>query len=489
MITASVRLSDLYRHLRIDAEFYKPEYLALKSELDIAGSLYPLRKYCNYIKKGIFDISPELYTNNGIPLIRTSEIKDPLINFSTTVFLDKETHQVHYKTELKPDDIVMTKIGAYIGDIAILPGKYDRYNFSQNVTGLSIDISVIKPKYLFAFLYSKFGYSQITRIIMLSGQGKIELEDIRDIAVYEASGFFQEKISAFVSLAQSYTEKSESTFKEAEYILLSELDLSNRKPKHQLTFIKNYADTQQAERIDAEYYQPRYDEIIQAIKKYSGGWESLDKLVDIKKCIEVGSGVYLDEGIPFVRVSNISPFEITEEKYIPEALYEDLTPEEKDIPFIKSKNHQPRQGEILFSKDGTPGIAHYLKEPPPKMIPSGGILRLRSKTDKVNNEYLTLVLNSVLTQEQVNRDVGGSIILHWRPDQVKQTVIPILSDEKQLEIQQKVTESFDLRKQSKLLLESAKKAVEVAIEQDEQTAVDWLKAQTKSIGVIDANGL
>ena len=72
------------------------------------------------------------------------------------------------------------------------------------------------------------------------------------------------------------------------------------------------------------------------------------------------------------------------------------------------------------------------------MIPAGGILRLKSKTDRINNEYLTLVLNSILTQEQVNRDVGGSVILHWRPDQVAGAVIPILHQEKQTEIEQKV---------------------------------------------------
>jgi hypothetical protein len=89
------------------------------------------------------------------------------------------------------------------------------------------------------------------------------------------------------------------------------------------------------------------------------------------------------------------------------------------------------------------------------------------------------VLNSILIQEQVNRDVGGSIILHWRPDQVKETVIPILSEQKQTQIQQKVIESFALRKQSKQLLESAKKAVEMAIEQDEKTAINWLEWQLK----------
>ncbi len=185
--------------------------------------------------------------------------------------------------------------------------------------------------------------------------------------------------------------------------------------------------------------------------------------------MEVGSNEYLDEGIPFVRVSNLSLFEITKEKYISESLYS------------KIKEHQPEQGEILFSKDATPGIAYYLNEKPGKMIPSGGILRLKTITDKLNNEYLTLVLNAILTKEQVNRDVGGSVILHWRPDQVKGTVIPILPRKKQIQIQKKIVKSFALRKQSKRLLECAKRAVEIAIEKDEQTAISWLERETNSI--------
>ena len=191
----------------------------------------------------------------------------------------------------------------------------------------------------------------------------------------------------------------------------------------------------------------------------------------MKKCVEVGSREYLDEGIPFVRVSNLNPFEITEEKYISEKLYAEV------------KQHQPREGEILFSKDATPGIAYYLREQPGKMIASGGILRLKRKTDKINDEYLMLVLNSILTKEQVKRDVGGSVILHWRPDQVKETLIPILSEDKQIQIQRKITESFNLRKQSKHLLECAKRAVEIAIKQDEQTAIEWLRNQSKGMQI------
>ena len=89
-------------------------------------------------------------------------------------------------------------------------------------------------------------------------------------------------------------------------------------------------------------------------------------------------------------------------------------------------------------------------------------------------------MSSIIVQEQINRDVVGSVILHWRPDQVKQTLIPILTEDKQEEIQHKVTESFNLRKQSKHLLECAKKAVEMAIEEDEETAMLWLESQIDS---------
>lgn len=45
----------------------------------------------------------------------------------------------------------------------------------------------------------------------------------------------------------------------------------------------------------------------------------------------------------------------------------------------------------------------------------------------------------------------------------------------QKEIAVKVQESFTLRKQSKQLLEYAKQAVEMAIEQGEDVALAWLK--------------
>ena len=299
-------------------------------------------------------------------------------------------------------------------------------------------------------------------------QSNVNAEELKRVEIPLVSNELQLRVTRLFDRAFNLVQASEEEYQKAQTLLLSELGLDNWQPKHKLSFVKNFSDTRHTKRIDADYFQPRYDEIVAAIKSYPGGWDTLGNLVTMQRSIEVGSDEYLDEGIPFVRVSNLSPFEITEEKYISKRLYEMI------------QEHQPGQGEILLSKDATPAIAHYLRTQPSRMISSGGILRLKNRTDRVDNEYLTLVLNSLLTKEQANRDVGGSVILHWRPDQVEGTLIPLAHPETQAKIRQMVTESFDLRRRSRELLECAKRAVEIAIEQDEQTAIAWLDSETDS---------
>ena len=202
--------------------------------------------------------------------------------------------------------------------------------------------------------------------------------------------------------------ESQSFYSQAQTLLLQELGLTDWKPKHQLSYTKTFSDTQTAGRFDAEYFQPKYEDIIAKIKAYGGGWDVLGNLVTLKKCIEPGSEAYEEFGVPFVRVSNLSKFGLSDnnQQFLSEKTYKELL------------DHQPKQGEILLSKDATPGIAYYLGSVTEKMVPSGGILRLKVKKENLLPEYLTLVLNSEIVQKQIEKAAGGSIINHWRPDQV-----------------------------------------------------------------------
>lgn len=469
---ATVRLSEIEQiSSRLDAEYYRPAFIESEHQLkrnkwdylgNLAESIRSFGAYslCNQIE----------YRENGIPFLRAKDIKEGFIDFSDVLYIDSEANELLWKSDVQPETVLFTMSGT-VGNTAIAPRESDYpINSSQDVAKIRTS-QRLNPFYLSVFLQSSYGKRQATRLPVGSVQQHVFLWQLENLIIPLFEDTFQTNLARCFKQVLRLQREAGNSYQEAQILLLSEIGLVDWQPRQQLTFVRSFSDTKRAGRIDAEHFQPKYDDIISAIRGYPGGWDRLGNLISMRKCVEVGSGEYQEDGVPFVRVSNLSPFEITEEKCISEDLYAEV------------QQHQPKQGEILFSKDGTPGIAHYLREQPSKMIPSGGILRLKGKTDKVNNEYLALVLNSILTQEQVNRDVGGSVILHWRPDQVGETAIPILPEEKQTLIQQRVTESFSLRKQSKHLLECAKRAVEIAIEEDEQTAIDWLKSETDTLQI------
>ena len=77
----------------------------------------------------------------------------------------------------------------------------------------------------------------------------------------------------------------------------------------------------------------------------------------------------------------------------------------------------------------------------------------------------------------MEKGLQWNILTATHRDEHANIIQPRISAEKQNRIQQRITEAFTLRKQSKHLLECAKRVVEIAIEQDEQTAVDWLESE------------
>ena len=406
---------------RLDAEHYQKKFSLNKKKLIKFGTAPLLKLLSQPVITGHTpSMKIESYYGGNISFVKTDNLREFEISGEFTHCLSKSGNEVIKKTSLKRDDLLITIIGAthkIIGRAALVRKENLPANINQNIALIRLK-KRYSPEFLSVYLNSDIGRLALWHQSRQTEQVNLNCREVEKVLVPNVSDNLVQSVEGTYKNAIICEHRSNSIFQKVYTLLLSELGLADWQPKHRLTFVKNYSDAQRTERIDADYFQPKYEEMVHAIRSYAGGWDRLGNLVTMKKCVEVGSKEYLNEGIPFVRVSNISPFEITEEKYISEALYAEIM------------QHQPEQGEILFSKDATPGIAHYLREQPPKMIPSGGILRLKSKTDKLNNEYLTLVLNSILTKEQVNRDGGGSVILHWRPDQVQETVIPILPQKK-----------------------------------------------------------
>ena len=239
-----------------------------------------------------------------------------------------------------------------------------------------------------------------------------------------------------------------------------ELDLLDHKPSKEKVAIKNLSESFGVSgRLDSEYYQPKYDEILEKIKLTE--YDKLGNIVNMLKSIEPGSEAYQESGIPFVRVSNLTKFEISKpDIHLSKNLFDDEVLEKL----------QPKKDTILLSKDGTVGIAYNVKKDS-YFVTSGAILHLSIKKDDVLPEYLTLVLNSLLVQMQSQRDAGGSIIKHWKPSEIKKILIPIIDKTIQIQIEQKIKKSFELKEQSKEFLD---KDVEIFKEKISQIAKNVL---------------
>ena len=220
-------------------------------------------------------------------------------------------------------------------------------------------------------------------------------------------------------------------------------------PKNENVSIKHFSDFAQTGRLDAEYYQPKYDEMFSRLSKFN--CQTISEIAKIKKSIEPGSDAYQETGVPFLRVSNLTKFGLSEPDI-------HLSPKDYDV-----ENLKPRKDTILLSKDGSVGIAYKVSEDM-NCITSGALLHLSVFNKDYLPDYLTLALNSIIVKLQAERDASGAIIQHWKPSEIEQVIIPKLPMPIQQTISAKIRQSFALKAESKRLLEEAKTMVEKEIE-------------------------
>lgn len=460
-----IELSHLERTIRIDAEFYE------KGNLIVEKTLGRLEKKaftdCFNISDGNHMSISEEFCDNGIPYYRGQDIYHLFIETSNPLMISKkafDTPQMK-RSYLCKGDVLMSIVGAIIGNSAIVTTDI-KATCSCKLAIMRAKNSNILPEVLLVYIKTKYGQNQIQKFKRGAAQTGLLLEDFEQLFIPQFGSRFQYSIYGIIDQIKRQTESANIIYEDACELLLRYLGLDNYVPNSSGISVKSFSESFAiSERLDSEYYQPKYEEVLKAIsicdiRKLSGA----NGLVDIRKSIEPGSECYCNEGIPFVRVSNISKYGIS-------------TPDVM-IPFDVVKNIQElylKEDTILLSKDGSIGIAYKIEEDM-QYVTSGAILHLTVRNKKeVLPDYLALVLNSIIVQMQAERDAGGSIIQHWKVPEITEVIIPVLTIDKQRVIADKVKSSFEMRKKSIELLELAKIAVEMAIEQGEDKAILMLK--------------
>ena len=447
--------------LRIDSEYFK------KSLIDFYKNISDFEKLGSFVKSGyrvvyentkILNISKEdehLYTR----FLQASDLLTPEIIMDNIGFVDNSDWERYPKGRIEKGELLIEVKGKAEKVAIVYDDIPEKILVSGSLFKLKVNNKILR-EYLLAFLLCKYGsmFKDRSKTNLLISY--ISKPDLYNIPIPSVSNKFQNEISKLIKQSHIVLKESKILYKEAEELLLKELDLLNFAPSDENISIKSFKDSfMQTGRLDSEYYQAKYDELIDHIKK--ANFDKLDNIVNIKKSIEPGSEAYQDSGIPFIRVSNVTKFGISDTDIY---LSRNILKEEE------LQKLYPTKDTILLSKDGTVGIAYKIKNET-EMITSGALLHLSIKKDDVLPEYLTLVLNSLIVQLQAQRDAGGSIIQHWKPSEIQEVLIPIIDISIQNQIEEKIKKSFLLKEESKQLLDLAKKAVEIAIEKDENEAI------------------
>lgn len=441
------------KDFRIDSSFYTKEP---KKNLDLIYA-----KIGEHLISSQYGISIEMNTDSvGYPIYRMNEIHDMLCDLDVDKCADI-TQAEYNRFALKDRDVLFNRTNSFewVGRTGIYYQNDDiQRTFASYLVRLNPKDSIL-PEYLCAYLNCKYGEWDVKRRARQSiNQTNVNPEEVKEIEIPILDIDLQQKIRCCFTQANSLRILSQKTYSKAELILHNGLGVNSVAVTDVNVSQKRFSDFINSGRLDAEYYQPKYDDLFSRLSKFES--KRLGDMVQIRKSIEPGSEAYQNKGIPFMRVSNLSKFGFSDTEI-------HLSPDEYGDVI------RPKQNTILLSKDGSVGIA-YKVEQDMNVITSGAILHLTITDNEFMPDYLTLVLNSVIVGMQAERDAGGSIIRHWKPSEIENVIIPKLSKEIQQEITNKVKESFALRRESKRLLNLAKTAVEIAIKRGENLAMELL---------------
>ena len=138
-------------------------------------------------------------------------------------------------------------------------------------------------------------------------------------------------------------------------------------------------------------------------------------------------------------------------------------------------------GDVLVNGTGVGTIgraAAYLYDEP--ALPDNHVTILRPRSGSIDPIYLSVFLNTIAGQWQVEKYLRGSSgQIELYPTDIAQFKICLAQDSVQQEIHSLVIGAFSARRQAHILLEAAKRAVEIAIEECEAAALAYLKENSE----------
>ena len=448
---------------RFDSHYYEKKYILLKQTL-LAKPHWLLGDIVlKPIQTGHTpSMSNSLFYGGEIAFIKTDNLRVNSITTNFSNYLSNEGNQEISRTELKEKDIITTIIGAtedVIARTALVLPEHLPANINQNIVQIRVNETIVFAEYVNAYLNSRYGRDYLRYLSRQTEQVNLNCQEVSSVIVPKFSTEFQGVIRDCISKAYYLQRCSKENYLFADRMLEEGLGI-NQSSNDNIS-IKTFSESFNISgRLDAEYYQPKYEQYEEIIKNNKLGFTIIKKEFDLitKKCDRSL------EQYPYIEIGdiNVSTGVATSNIIMTEALPDNAKIMTK-VNDVLVSTVRPNRGAVSILEEDD-------------LLVSGAFTVLREKGN-YPKEVLLVILRSELYRDWLLKYNVGTSYPVIKDDDILNLPLPILDEILNKEISDKVQESFRLRKESKKLLDIAIKAVEMAIETDEETAIAWMKEQ------------
>ncbi|HUX48635.1 MAG TPA: hypothetical protein VMV76_05670 [Dehalococcoidia bacterium] len=460
-VFSTIYFARLERAKRIDGEYYQPKYLML-GELYKRGKWLPIRKYLDLCEYGISIKMNE--HGDGQKIFRMDNLKNGFVLDSEMKYapIDDVTFQ---KFKLQRNDILFNRVNSeeFVGRTGIFKLE-GNYVFASYLVRLRAN-SAMSPDTINLFLNSKYGVLSIKRLSRRAvNQANVNAQELQSILMPRFSSAFQGTLTRFSERSWGLYAEADELYTQAEQLLLSELGLQDWRPSNTLAYVKSYNQASRARRIDAEHFQPKYEELRTHICNYPHGYLKItDTATNSDETIEPRT--HSEQEFNYIELANVN----------------------QGIGMVESANKTKgkdmpsrarmflRTGDVIASTvEGSLDKVALVSEEYHGAIGSTGFFVLRPRT--VPSGYFLALTKSIVVREQMRCESSGTILAAVPAKSLRNIIIPNIPLDMRDMISQMVQQSHRARREAKVILEKAKHAVEIAVEEGEAKATDFMNS-------------
>ena len=265
-VWSSVEVGSLSNDFRIDAEYYRPEYLAQERVTTKLRSV-ELRTVADVSDGNHLTIAEE-FSESGVRYLRGQDLSDFFISDADPIYIPERIYKTLSRSQMLAGDVLVGIVGT-IGSVGLVTKRHG--HLTGNCKLAIIRAHALPAEYIAAYLTSRIGQNEIQRRIRGAVQMGLILPDLKTLPIVIPTDKKRHAIVNLVKDAESSRERSRHLVQDAEDLLTKALEFSALDFSESLSYERQFSDLSTARRFGAEYFMPCKQRVLNTLAQKSRG--------------------------------------------------------------------------------------------------------------------------------------------------------------------------------------------------------------------------